>query len=437
MTKVKRISEFADVITGGTPSTRKPEYWNGSIPWLNSGILNEGEVNKASKYITELGMEKSAARIMPKDTVLIALTGATTGQIGYLNIEATANQSVTGILPSKTHHSRYLYYFLQTQRKKIKGDAFGGGQPHINQKYVKDFIIPLPSINNQIRVATLLNKVESLIAKRKKSIEDLDELLKSIFLEMFGDPVRNEKKWKEERIGDIFSVKHGYAFKSEFFSEFGHYALLTPGNFYEKGGFRDRGDKQKYYLGEILKEYVLNKKDMLVAMTEQAPGLLGSPIIVPESNRFLHNQRLGKIVPQIADFEVLFIFHLFNSAGVRGKIDIKATGTKVRHTSPTKIEEIIVGYPPLNLQNKFAAIVEKVESIKERYRKSLTDLENLYGTLSQKAFKGELDLSRIPLEKEAETHQEIIEPQNQETDQAIQDEATAEPMDRDQELHQS
>lgn len=92
-----------------------------------------------------------------------------------------------------------------------------------------------------------------------------------------------------------------------------------------------------------------------------------------------------------------FLFHLFNQKTIRQIIHSKATGTKVRHTSPTKLENIVVGYPPIDLQNQFAAIAEKVEGIKTRYQQSLADLESLYGALSQKVFKGELDLSRVPL----------------------------------------
>src|SRR5690606_9276469 len=99
--------------------------------------------------------------------------------------------------------------------------------------------------------------------------------------------------WERKTFSNLCDVKHGYAFESASFSDEGEYVLLTPGNFYEQGGYRDRGDLQKYFTGEIPADYVLAKGDMLVAMTEQAAGLLGSPILVPESGKFLHNQRLG------------------------------------------------------------------------------------------------------------------------------------------------
>ena len=112
------------------------------------------------------------------------------------------------------------------------------------------------------------------------------------------------------------------------------------------GGYRDRGEKQKYYCGEIPEGFILSPGDLLVAMTEQAAGLLGSPIIVPESGIFLHNQRLGLVTkkPGVKWLNEFF-FHVFNTKPVRTEIHDSASGVKVRHTSPTKIGEVVVAFP--------------------------------------------------------------------------------------------
>ena len=304
---------------------------------------------------------------------------------------------------------KYLYYFMETYMDRLRRDAIGGIIKYIKLGHLTNAEIPLPSLDDQKRIGHLLGKVEGLIARRKQHLQQLDDLLKSVFLEMFGDPVRNEKGWDEREIGESIKIKHGFAFKSEFFCDEGQYILLTPGNFFEAGGFRDRGDRQKYYTGETPEEYILNEGSLLLAMTEQAPGLLGSPLIVPESNLYLHNQRLGLAIPK-EPTQTRFLFHLFNQKSIRQIIHSKATGTKVRHTSPTKLESIVVGYPPIDLQNQFAAIVRKVETLKARYQQSLADLESLYGALSQKAFKSELDLSRVVVTIDEEEPEEIMEP---------------------------
>src|SRR5438477_13135470 len=105
--------------------------------------------------------------------------------------------------------------------------------------------------------------------------------------------------WSREPLGERIDIKHGYAFSSEFFNEEGEgYRLVTAGSFYEEGGFRDLGSRQKYYSGEVPNGYLLPKKALLVVMTEQAPGLLGSSAIIPVDNVYLHNQRLGLVTVQ-------------------------------------------------------------------------------------------------------------------------------------------
>ncbi len=289
---------------------------------------------------------------------------------------------------------KYVSYFLKSNKAILEDGFKGAGLKHISKKYLSNIEIPFPkTLEEQIKIANLLTQVEALIEKREESIRLLDELLKSTFLDMFGDPVLNPMGWKKRKLSSIFNIKHGYAFKSEFFSDDGEYLLLTPGNFFEKGGYRDRGKKQKYYIGDIPHEFILKKNSLLIAMTEQAPGLLGSSLIIPESNKFLHNQRLGLVVPK-EPIVNSYIFYLFNQKSIRQIIHSKATGTKVKHTSPTKLEAIEIGYPPKPLQNKFATIVQQVEETKKYYQKSLDELNELFGSLSQRVFRGEFDLER-------------------------------------------
>ena len=200
----------------------------------------------------------------------------------------------------------------------------------------------------------------------------------------------------EKTLSDLCEIKHGFAFKSEFFTNDGDYVMLTPGNFFESGGYRDRGEKQKYYCGEIPRGFVLEKGDMLVAMTEQAAGLLGSPIIVPDSNRFLHNQRLGLVInkPGVA-WTNEFFFHVFNTKAVRSAIHDRAVGVKVRHTSPTKIGEVVVSFPTSIAEQR--AIVsqlndldEDIQLLESIYRRKLGALEELKKSLLHQAFTGQL-----------------------------------------------
>ena len=157
-------------------------------------------------------------------------------------------------------------------------------------------------------------------------------------------------------------VKHGFPFKGELFSSEGKYIVLTPGNFEESGGFKLELDKAKYYGGEIPLDYVCKKGDLVVAMTEQAEGLLGSTALVPEDDRFLHNQRIGLITITDSELDKLFVYHLFNTKSVRQQIRRSSSGSKVKHTSPDRIYDVLVELPSLSTQQKIARVLSSLNA---------------------------------------------------------------------------
>jgi type I restriction enzyme S subunit len=182
--------------------------------------------------------------------------------------------------------------------------------------------------------------------------------------------------WRETTLGAGIHIKHGYAFKSEFFVNSGKYIVLTPGNFYEEGGFRLRAEKDRAYSGSIPENFILSKGDIIIAMTEQDAGLLGSSALIPENDRFLHNQRLG-LIDKIDEelFNKNFLYYLFNTYSIRGQISGSASGTKVRHTSPDKIYRVKIKIPDVTTQQKIADILSKYDDLIENNRRRIELLE--------------------------------------------------------------
>jgi type I restriction enzyme S subunit len=177
-------------------------------------------------------------------------------------------------------------------------------------------------------------------------------------------------------MGEYFRVKHGYAFKGEYFDSEGPYVLLTPGSFNEEGGYREQGEKTKFYTGDVPEGYVLDEGDLLVAMTEQTPGLLGSSAWIPEGERLLHNQRLGRIVDlDERHLNKRFLYYLFNTKHVRDQISATATGGKVRHTAPERIARVLFRRPPLDTQNSIAAALSAYDDLIENNRRRMALLE--------------------------------------------------------------
>jgi len=187
--------------------------------------------------------------------------------------------------------------------------------------------------------------------------------------------------WKETELRKVLHVKHGFAFKGEFFSNIGTQIIITPGNFNEAGGFKYTPGKEKYYTTEYPKEYLCKKGDLIVAMTEQAAGLLGSVALVPVDNVFLHNQRIGLLTFDRNSYDKLFLYYLFRTKSVREQIALSSSGSKVKHTSPERIYDVKVKIPSLSIQKEIGRILYKLDSKIELNNKINQELEQMSKTL--------------------------------------------------------
>ena len=186
-------------------------------------------------------------------------------------------------------------------------------------------------------------------------------------------------KWGTIKLGDVMDVKHGYAFKSKYFANTGPYVLLSPGNCHESGGLKLKGDKEKYYTGDFPDEYLLRAGDILVVMTDlinQAP-ILGGSFVIPEDDKYLHNQRLGLVtIHDESRIDRSFLFYLLNTEAYRGQIRGSASGATVRHTSPDRIKRCEVRVP-LNVgyQSRIASILSAYDDLIENNNRRIALLE--------------------------------------------------------------
>ena len=188
-------------------------------------------------------------------------------------------------------------------------------------------------------------------------------------------------KWPVKTLNSRINVKHGFPFKSEYFADRGQHIVLTPGNFYEKGGFKRQAGKEKFYTGAIPEEYLHEKGDLIVAMTEQAAGLLGSCAIVPESGIYLHNQRLGLITTDENEVIKDYIYHLFKTSAVREQIRLTSSGSKVKHTSPGRIYAVRAPLPPPTEQQKIVNLLSAIDAKIELNNRINAELEAMAKTL--------------------------------------------------------
>ncbi len=181
--------------------------------------------------------------------------------------------------------------------------------------------------------------------------------------------------WEKRHLRDVVHIKHGFAFKGEHIGTNGPYVLMTPGNFFEEGGFKRNGDKQKRYSGAVPREYILPSESLVVAMTEQAEGLLGSAAFIPDDEVYLHNQRIGLVTSESTD--IRFLYYLLNTRAVRQQIRASSSGTKVRHTSPSRIGEVTAWLPPLAIQSRIANVLSAYDDLIEVSQRRIAILEDM------------------------------------------------------------
>lgn len=181
----KRLGDITEVIVGGTPSTSNNKYWGGNIGWLASGDLNDGLIIKPSKYITEVGLKNSSTKLMPKNTVLLAMTGATLGRIGFLNFPSAGNQSIAGFIPKDSFDSWYLFYSLTIIQNSIFNASAGAAQPGINKSSIENLEVPFPGVKEQKKIANFLNIIDKEIENKNNKVLSVEKWKQGLMQNLF------------------------------------------------------------------------------------------------------------------------------------------------------------------------------------------------------------------------------------------------------------
>lgn len=185
-----KLGEIYQSTSGGTPTRGNYEYWNGDIYWYKSGELNDSILEKPPKeFITEKGLKESSATLFPKETLLIAMYGATAGKLAILNIEAATNQAVCGFYKNEKVSTEYLFNYLLANRNKMIKESWGMSQPNVSQTYLRNFVFALPPLAEQKviveKIEVLLQKISLMEDEIQKSEQYAQTLMQAVLKEAF------------------------------------------------------------------------------------------------------------------------------------------------------------------------------------------------------------------------------------------------------------
>lgn len=418
-----RLDVIADTTSGGTPSRSNSRYYEGDIPWIKSGELEDDVIDHAEEFITEGGLRNSSAKIFPKGTLLVALYGATVGKTGILAIDAATNQAVCAVMP-KTNDvtTAYLHWFLRHKRPEFLGGSFGGAQPNISQKVLRETVLPLPSVDIQKSVADFLQaievrkkgetvevptlppalanvprlvaRIEALAAKieearglRRLAVEEAEALKISALDAEFK---QLEGRYPHREIQEVCEVVRGGSPRPAGSSIFygGDIPFIKVGDITKDDGkFLYEAESTVNELGKQHSRYI--SEDTL--MLTNSGATLGVPKITKIAGCFNDGSQAFLNLSDDVFIEYLYYFFKSRTQWFR---ESPARGQGQPNLNTDMVKPLKFPCPPLEEQRRIVAYLDglqgKVDALKALQAQTQAELDALLPSVLDKAFKGEL-----------------------------------------------
>ncbi len=386
-----KLKDCCTVIGGATPKRNIQEYWDSrDVPWVTPkdiSKLSNKVLDDAPEYISQLGFDKCATYLLPKGSVLLT-SRAPIGNVAIAGRDMCTNQGFKSLVPSDSVESSYLYYCMLAYSPKLEALGNGATFKEVSKKVVEEFKIPLPLLEEQKRIAAILDKADAIRQKRKQAIELADAFLRSVFLDMFGDPVTNPKGFSIGTIRDIVStVNYGTSGKAS--ETDGEFPILRMGNITYKGGW-DFSDLKYIDLDEKEQsKYLAQKNDLLFNRTN-SKELVGKTAVFNESKPMAIAGYLIRVRTSEIGNPWYISGYLNSSHGKQTLTNMCKSIVGMANINAQELQDIKILLPPIELQNRYESIVKEVNDRVSRHHESADELQLLFNSLSQKAFSGQL-----------------------------------------------
>ena len=377
--RYEKLDDLGTIVTGATPSTNdESNYFPKEYCFVKPSDLpinGVGSIHETENYVSSKGL--SVSRPLPAGSVLTTCIG-TIGKVGLLLQEGCTNQQINAVIPNNKINSRYLAYALLSIRKQLEFIANAPVVPIINKKCFSKIHIGYPPKPTQLSIVSELDKLDELIQIKKEQLKDYDALAQSIFYEMFGDPVENEKGWEVKKLKDISRKIGDGLHGTPEYSELDTGWYFINGNNLEDGCISIKSTTKKV-TDSVRKKYYIEMDDFTLLVSIN--GTLGKSAFYNGENVIL-----GKSACYIKlnkDVNKLFIYEIIRGEYFKRYAESVCTGTTIRNVSLKAMREFPIIYPPLSLQQSFAHKIEQIERQKAEVQKTITDLESLLAARMQ------------------------------------------------------
>lgn len=400
-----RLESVASWGSGGTPSRKHEEYYNGDILWIKTGELNNGWIYDTEEKITDEGFKKSSAKLFPPYSVLIAMYGATIGKVAILGVPATTNQACACAVCNQSLLYMYLFYYCISQKNVFIEKGKGGAQPNISQIILKQHPIPLPPLSEQQRI---VERIEELFSKLDEAKERLQEVADSFAVRkaailhkaFTGELTKqwrrengvSDESWEEVSLKELSSVIGDGLHGTPVYSENGDYYFINGNNFDDS--FIAIKESTKRVSIEEYKKYAVNLNDNTVFLSIN--GTLGKtafyngePVILGKSACYINvGEKLDK----------RFLKEMFHTNAFINYANQKATGSTIKNLGLKAIREYLVPLPSLPEQHEIVRLIDDLlareRAAQQAAEQALASIDLMKKSILARAFRGELGTNK-------------------------------------------
>lgn len=369
---IEKLCNIANTFSGGTPSVNNRDYYNGVIPFIRSGEINN-TITELS--LTHLGVEKSSAKIVEKGTILYALYGATSGEVAISKIRGAINQAILAVIPNANYSTRYVYQFLKKEKTVITNHFLQGGQGNLSGTIINNLSIPFPSYIEQQKIAECLSSIDEEISAIKEKVEQLKVHKKGLMQKLFPitgkfvpelrfPEFEKDKEWKEMSIADYCDVFTGGEAPKNISKEHNNimkYPIYANGK--DVYGYTD--------------SYRIDKDAVCISSIGANTGAIFyykaffTPII-----------RLKVVIPKDNTVQTPYLYYFLTTRKITGKKD-----AGIPNLNANDIKIILIMYPSSPAeQQKIAECLLSIDELISLYENKVTVLEQHKKGLMQRLF---------------------------------------------------
>lgn len=390
----KKLGEIGKIYSGSTPSTTDETNFNGDIPWITPADLSSFDeiyISRGKRNLSEKGLQKSSVQMLPKDTVLFS----SRAPIGYVAIAAnplTTNQGFKNlVLENNNIIPKFVYYYLKGNKKLAEKYASGTTFLEVSASRFSQIPIPIPPLPTQRKIVAVLERAERLQRLRAEADALTEQLVQSVFLEMFGDPVTNPMGWEVKKLKDISDIVSGVTKGRQFNGKSTVNAPYLRVANVQDGYLNLSEIKEIEVLESDVEKYALLEGDVLLTEGGDRDKLGRGAVWHCEISPCIHQNHIFRVRPNrdliLPDYLSMLIG---SNHGKNYFLKSAKQTTGIASINSTQLKNFPVYLPPLFLQACFADIVQKTSILSKKQSHSLNEVTSMFDSLMSRAFTGDL-----------------------------------------------